>query len=91
MMHCINGRKKGKNTLMALKLDMSRAYDRVEWWYLEAIMQRMGFNERWIFLMMMCINTVTYSVLINGEAKGIITPSRGLRQRRKSKATSGEY
>ena len=79
-MHCINRRKKGKNALMALNLDMSKAYDRVEWQYLEAIVRRMGFSERWISLMMMCISTITYSVLINGETKGNIVPSRGLRQ-----------
>ena len=43
-------------------------------------MRRMGFSERWISLMMMCISSVKYSVLINGEAKGHIIPSRGLRQ-----------
>ena len=44
------------------------------------IIRKLGFNERWISLVLMCISTVSYSVLINGEAKGNIVPSRGLRQ-----------
>ena len=80
VMHCINQRRKGKEGLVAIKLDMSKAYDRVEWGFLEAMMRKMGFQDRWISLMMMCVNTVSYSVLINGEPKGRIVPSRGLKQ-----------
>ena len=43
-------------------------------------MGKMGFAEAWVKLMMMCISTTTYSVLINGEPQGHITPTRGLRQ-----------
>lgn len=43
------------------------------------IIRRLELNERWISLVMMCISTVSYSVLINGEEKGNIIPSRRLR------------
>lgn len=55
---------------MAIKLDMSTAYDQVKWAYLKVIMRKIGFSERWISLIMMCVTSVSYEVLINGNVKG---------------------
>ena len=68
----------GKNGFMVLKLDMSKAYDKVEWAFLEKFLLKMGFEESWVALIMECITTITYSILVNGEPNGLITPSRGL-------------
>ena len=65
---------------MAIKFDMRKAYDWVEWVHLENVMRKMGFNERWIKLIMACVKTVSYSILVNGEPQGFIQPTRGIHQ-----------
>ena len=40
----------------------------------------MGFDEKWINLIMMCMTSVNYLVLVNGAMEGRVFPTRGIRQ-----------
>lgn len=79
-LHKIRHSKGKKNSSVALKLDISKAYDRVEWSFLKHVVERLGFSSKWINLIMNCITTPTFSVVINGAANGLIHPQRDLRQ-----------
>ena len=65
---------------MAIKTDISKAYDRIEWNFIEALLHKMGFDTHWIKLMRECISSIQYRVLLNGQPRGLIIPKRGLRQ-----------
>uniref|UniRef100_A0A803PMJ8 Reverse transcriptase domain-containing protein n=1 Tax=Cannabis sativa TaxID=3483 RepID=A0A803PMJ8_CANSA len=73
-------KKKGKGGLMAIKIDMHKAYDRLEWNFILKVLQANGFDEQVCKLLMKCVKSVTYSLLINGFPHRKIYPKRGIRQ-----------
>ena len=74
-MHC---KRTGRKGSMARKVDISKAYDRVEWPFLKGTMSRLGLLEGWVDKVMSCVTTPSFSTCINRKAYGIILPSRGL-------------
>ena len=71
-LHTMHTGIRGKKGFMMVKLDMSKAYDRVKLRFLEAVMRKMGFNEKWIKLVMMCVSSIHYAILVNGKSWGHI-------------------
>jgi len=60
-----------------MKIDFSNAYDKINWKYVCALMKKMGFSERWVSWIYMCLNFVVYSVLMNNEQVGPVIPRCG--------------
>ncbi|KAL0413946.1 UNVERIFIED_CONTAM: putative mitochondrial protein [Sesamum radiatum] len=63
-----------------IKLDLSKAYDRVEWTFLERVLDKLGFHSRFVALILSCVSTVSYSYLLDGKKFGYLHSQRGLRQ-----------
>lgn len=77
--HHIQALKRGA-PLCAYKLDLSKAYDRMDWDFLEGALAKWGFSVKWITLVMACVRSVKYSVKFNGKLLDTFSPMRGLRQ-----------
>ncbi|XP_021771707.1 uncharacterized protein LOC110735833 [Chenopodium quinoa] len=69
-----------KGGCMVMKLDMSKAYDRIEWDFLEVVLDKFGFAQNWYSSVMDCVRSVTFSVLVNGRPTDEFSPRRGFRQ-----------
>ncbi|XP_019149856.1 PREDICTED: uncharacterized protein LOC109146658 [Ipomoea nil] len=78
--HYLRRHRQGAVGWSALKLDMAKAYDRMEWSFLEGMFGALGFDPAWTELIMMCVSTINYNITVNDESVGVVTPSRGIRQ-----------
>ncbi|KAG0473842.1 hypothetical protein HPP92_015699 [Vanilla planifolia] len=78
MLNRINRRNRGNNTI--LKLDMKSAFDQVDWRYLEMVLKRFGFSDKFIRMVNNYLTSNMFSVLINGCPQGFFPASRGVRQ-----------
>nr|XP_027124272.1 uncharacterized protein LOC113740964 [Coffea arabica] len=72
--------KKTRGGNVALKLDMTKAYDRMSWWHIISMLRAFGFGESLIDLVWRLISNVWFSIIINGKSHGYFKSSRGLRQ-----------
>ncbi|CAH9113463.1 unnamed protein product [Cuscuta europaea] len=78
--HYLKHKNQGNVGYVSLKLDMSKAYDRVEWTFMKGMLHHLGFDDRCISLVMECVSSVSYSIPFDNSELGPILPTRGLRQ-----------
>jgi hypothetical protein len=77
---CLDRRLKAGDPGVLCKLDLEKAYDHVNWGFLDYMLQRCSFSDKWRTWISFCVSTVRFSVLINGTSCGFFESTRGLRQ-----------
>lgn len=75
IIYTLKRKTKGNKAHIALKIDISKAYDRVGWGFLRGVLNRLRFAERWIHWIVMCVISV-----VNTDSVRPVQPGRGLRQ-----------
>jgi hypothetical protein len=78
LLHTLDDKVRGGNVM--LKLDMAKAYDRMDWGFIYSILAEFGFDQLWIDRIRRCISECRFSVLLNGRPCGFFSSTRGLRQ-----------
>jgi hypothetical protein len=78
--HYLKQAKNCKHGYVGIKLDMAKAYDRIEWSFLEQTLRTMGFPPNLTNTIMRCVSSVSFSILVNGQPSPSFNPHRGIRQ-----------
>ena len=79
LIHTI-GRTKGKRGYMAIKIDLEKAYDKIEWGFIREMSINFNFPNRLSDLILSCVTLVSTSLLFNGGSLVPFKPSRGIQQ-----------
>lgn len=77
--HCFR-RNMGRVGNMMLKLDLKKAFDRLEWSFIRKLLHNLGFPTFLITLSMNCISSASISIMVHGKPTTFFEPSRGIRQ-----------
>lgn len=72
-------KNKIKTGYIAIKLDMKKAYDKLDWNFIRKCSQDLGFTDKWANWTMQCITTTTFKVMVNGKIGAPFIPERGIR------------
>ena len=73
-------KRRSRKEGLVFKIDFEKAYDHVDWDFLDHVLERRGFSLRWRSWMRGCLSSATFAILVNGNAKGWVKAFRGLRQ-----------
>lgn len=80
ILHVLKNKKDERVSPFALKLDMTKAYDKVEWPFLTSMMKKLGLNDNLVNLIMRCISSVSFFVVMSGLVTDFFRARRGIRQ-----------
>ncbi len=80
LIHSIQ-RKKGRIGQFILKLDLEKAYDRLKWDFIREVLMFFKFPTSFVNLVLECVSTSSFSILVNGGQMETFKPSKGIRQR----------
>lgn len=72
--------KYNKKSLLVFKIDFAKAYDCINWNFLDSILQQMLFGEKWRGWIRSCISSPMVSILLNGSPTAEFSMERGLKQ-----------
>ena len=79
VIHSIN-KKKGKVGYMALKIDLEKVYDKLEWSFIKDMLVKINLLVDLVDIIMSCVLTVFTFIMVNEDALESIYSSRGIRQ-----------
>ena len=79
LIHSVH-RKKGRLGQLILKLDLKKAYDRLEWGFIREVLTFFKFPPPFVDLVLECVTTSSFSILVNESQLESFKPSRGIRQ-----------